>query len=433
MKTIYDSSLFPAFLTVSRLLFLLKLHERYSLAQLQSLQERKLRSLFQHAQREIPYYGNLFQSLSLRPENDNPLSLLKHLPILSKEEARELFRSEFLRNRAMDTEKSLLSVHTTGSTGTPLTVFLSEWEFLTASTFIVYGFLKSGASLRDSYGQIIVPGYQRNHFPFERLGILKQHYIDLREGVEEILRQLKLAKPSVLYSYPSVLSLLARQILSSEGSTYRPGLIVTHGELLTDQTRSLIAQAFGCPVRDSYGAAEAFRIAYECEHQRLHIIADSCVVEADETTLDADGAADLIITPLYLRRVPLIRYRIGDRGILSDDTCPCGSCLPVIRKLFGRCDDFLTLPSGRKISARAVNLLERVPGMIEYQIIQKKRDLFEVIVKPNREFSETTVREIERTISEGCSPEKVHIAVHTVQNVQRAPNGKLNAVLSEAR
>jgi phenylacetate-CoA ligase len=201
--------------------------------------------------------------------------------------------------------------------------------------------------------------------------------------------------------------------------------------MLSDRCRAFLSQAFSCSVRDSYGAAEVFRIAFECQFQRLHIIPDSAVVEVDESTLDSNGAADIIVTPLYLKTMPLIRYRLGDRVILSEDPCPCGSNFTTIRKIVGRSDDDLTLPSGKRISARAINLLENVPGIVEYQIIQKSRERFEVLVKPGTEYGPDSRRQIEQTIARGCAPEAVQVDVRIVEAVRRTPNGKLNAVISE--
>jgi phenylacetate-CoA ligase len=406
-------------------------HERLPLQRIKAMQEKRLQALVQHAAERVPFYRELFRQLKLHPEEIQTIEDLRRLPMLTKSEVRQNQKNLLADDEARATRGDILSIQTSGSTGLPLTIFLSRSEFIEGLALVIYGFLKCGGRIRDRYAQIIAPSSNRDTFAFERLGVLRQHFIDLRQGVENALSELNRLQPQVVYSYPSFLALMAKDNLQSHPLAYPVRLVITHGEMLSDRCRALLSQAFSCPVRDSYGAAEVFRIAYECQFQRLHIIPDSAVVEVDESTLDSNGAADIIVTPLYLKTMPLIRYRLGDRVILSEDPCPCGSNFTTIRKIVGRSDDDLTLPGGKRISARAINLLENVPGIVEYQIIQKSRERFEVHVKPGAEYGPDSQKQIEQTIARGCAPEAVQVDVRIVEAVRRASNGKLNTVISE--
>jgi phenylacetate-CoA ligase len=431
MNSIYETNSFLIAFLGASLFSRLKLHEHFTRAQLKSLQERRLQALITHAARNVPYYRELFRRMGIHPEEIRTVEDLKKLPILTRRDVREHFEALHEERQKRVPGRSLLSVQTTGSTGHPLTISLADSEFIQGLTFITYGFLRSGAKMTDSFAQIVVPSPHRGSFLFERMGLLRQHYIDLRQGVERTISQLNELQPRVIYSYPSFLALMAKDNLQSHPLEYPVRLVITHGEMLSDRCRALLSRAFSCPVRDSYGAAEVFRIAYECQFRRLHIIPDSAVVEVDESTLDSNGAADIVVTPLYLKTMPLIRYKLGDRVILSEDPCPCGSDFTTIRKIVGRSDDDLTLPGGKRISARAINLLENVPGIVEYQIIQKSRERFEVHVKTGTEYGPDSRRQIEQTIARGCAPEAVQVDIRIVEAVRRASNGKLNAVISE--
>jgi phenylacetate-CoA ligase len=224
---------------------------------------------------------------------------------------------------------------------------------------------------------------------------------------------------------------MANTILNHGVPAPHTKLIMCNGEILTPEVRKRIQQAFQCPVVDSYGAAEVFRIAIECRNQQFHILPDSAIVEIDETTRNSDGSAEILVTPLYLRTMPLIRYRLGDRITLSAERCSCGSSWPVIAKVLGRSDDLLTLPSGRRISPRALNTLDHVEGLKEYQIIQKRPSVFDVHVRPSPGFSEGSRAEIERAIITGCAPDRVSVRVIVADTLRRAQTGKLNAVTSE--
>jgi phenylacetate-CoA ligase len=143
-----------------------------------------------------------------------------------------------------------------------------------------------------------------------------------------------------------------------------------------------------------------------------------------------DGCSDILVTSLYHRTMPLIRYRLGDRIKLRKDPCACGDPLPAIETVVGRSDDFVTLPSGRKVSARAINLLEGVEGILEYQIVQQERDLFVVSVVPIGVLDAPKEEEIERIIQRGCGDEPIRVEVRSTSGIGRSRTGKLRAVVS---
>jgi phenylacetate-coenzyme A ligase PaaK-like adenylate-forming protein len=59
---------------------------------------------------------------------------------------------------------------------------------------------------------------------------------------------------------------------------------------------------------------------------------------------DGEPGARLLVTNLFNRTLPLIRYELDDLVTLSPDPCPCGRPLRVIAALEGRSDDILRLP-----------------------------------------------------------------------------------------
>ena len=129
--------------------------------------------------------------------------------------------------------------------------------------------------------------------------------------------------------------------------------------------------------------------------------------------------------------MPFIRYRIEDRIKLSDEACRCGVPFQIIEQIAGRSDDLLILPSGKRISARSVNVLEDVPGVMAYQTIQKKPDYFEVHVQTNGQFTPASAERIRQSIRDGCYGERVQVAVALQPALDRGRTGKLQAVISE--
>jgi hypothetical protein len=93
----------------------------------------------------------------------------------------------------------------------------------------------------------------------------------------------------------------------------------------------------------------------------------------------------------------------------------------------------VTLPGGRRLSARALNLLEDVPGILEYRVVQTEPGRFRVDLSPEPGFGDPSRQRVREAIQRGCAPDAVEVELRVVERVPRAPNGKLRAVVSEVR
>jgi phenylacetate-CoA ligase len=101
----------------------------------------------------------------------------------------------------------------------------------------------------------------------------------------------------------------------------------------------------------NYSAGEIGPIAYECKMNEghYHVAHTNVIVECDQsltTTIDGETVGRLLITHLHSYATPLIRYDIGDFGKLNEQ-CPCGHNGPTISHIFGRGKHFLRHPDGK--------------------------------------------------------------------------------------
>jgi phenylacetate-CoA ligase len=150
------------------------------------------------------------------------------------------------------------------------------------------------------------------------------------------------------------------------------------GETLTDAARRHIATSFGCPVSNYYGSSEAVGLTFECKHCQLHVNSDWYLLEpVDEENRPVPTgqlSCAVLVTNLANRVQPLIRYKMGDRVMLSPDLCPCGSPFPVI-SVIGRTDEVLTFPARQGgtvqiLPLAIVTVAEETPGVYSCQLIQ---------------------------------------------------------------
>ena len=105
----------------------------------------------------------------------------------------------------------------------------------------------------------------------------------------------------------------------------------------------------------------------------------------------------------------------------------------MFKKIVGREDDFVILPSGKIISPRMINVIENIPGIKEYQTIQVSKERFVVKLVKDKEFSERTISNIKKQIMIGCLGERVKIEVELVDRIHRERTGKLKAVVSKIK
>jgi phenylacetate-CoA ligase len=89
------------------------------------------------------------------------------------------------------------------------------------------------------------------------------------------------------------------------------------------------------------------------------------------------SSGEIVVTDLLNYGMPFIRYAMGDMGILTDEQCPCGRGLPLLKKVTGRTGDLLYTPDKKSIMSGSLvlYLVDEAPGLIgQVQIIQDRYD-----------------------------------------------------------
>ncbi len=172
---------------------------------------------------------------------------------------------------------------------------------------------------------------------------VRLRYLSLAAPIPEMVRFLNEESPNVLAGQPWVLRELARQQRTG-ALRLRLGALVPIAEVLEPDVRDEIAQAFIAPIRELYQASEGL-LASSCEHGRLHFNEDFVAVqlydEAGQPARDDEPARRMVVTDLYRRTQPIIRYELNDMVELDPAPCPCGSRFRVIKRIHGRADDLL--------------------------------------------------------------------------------------------
>jgi phenylacetate-CoA ligase len=230
-------------------------------------------------------------------------------------------------------------------------------------------------------------------------------------------------------------------LCSADVSGIEPKLIFSNGATLTEHTRSLARSRFGIEINDIYGAVEFARLAFECnEHSGLHLITDCAVTEfvEDGEPVSPGETGEIIVTRLDNFAMPLIRYKIGDLGIPTDEKCVCGRSWPLIRSVEGRTDDIFILGSGRKLhplfqNLRVVEVLKKnVYCISEYQIVQEEKNKIILKFVKGEDFDRKIIENIKENFDNSFRKlnEDVIVEVQIVEEITVERSGKKKRFLS---
>lgn len=399
--------------------------------QIIALQNRGLKKILNHAYVNVPYYHQLFDSLSMRPEDIASLKDLYKISILTKDIILANYPNNIL---ATNVDLSHCSPRmTSGSSGKKLEVVL---DYNVAS---LYRLMQLRQLINLGYKPWDRMVYIRYDPPVTRIilqkfGLFRRHYIPLEWTPERQLSEIFRLRPQVINAYPSVLYLLAKTIKQDQAENLRLKFLLSNSELLTQHVREYLENVFQCKVYDDYSCLEFSAIGFECRMQNIHMASDNVIVEIldeDGNQLPVGEQGRIIITSLNNYAMPYIRYEIGDVGALSDENCPCGRKFPVLKSIVGRCDDFLVMPSGHLIDPQtAVFQIEVIPEVKEFRVIQEKNYKIKVnIVSEEGAEFEQIKYQIKKKL-DSVFNNALKVDVTQVLKLERGSTGKHRSIIS---
>jgi phenylacetate-CoA ligase len=329
--------------------------------------------------------------------------------------------------------------HTSGTTGKPLDVW---WTRKTVRAW--YALFEArcrrwyGVSRQDRWailgGQLIMPRSQRRPPFWVWNAALNQLYMSSYHLAPDFISYyfdaLKHYRIRYVLAYTSSLYAIANEALQVGRNDLQMIVAITNAEPVFDYQRRAVAEALHCPVRETYGMAEIVAAASECTVGKLHLWPEVGWVELFESaqSMASDPPRGLVCTGLLNADMPLIRYRVGDSGVLPvlEEACSCGRTLPVLASIEGRTDDLLYTSDGRRIGRLDPVFKTQLP-LREAQIIQEALDKIRIRYVPTVNFTPAVVRSLVQRLQERLG--RVEVLLERVDEVPREKNGKFRAVL----
>jgi phenylacetate-CoA ligase len=262
---------------------------------------------------------------------------------------------------------------------------------------------------------------------------------DLSDSVlEKTLKKFQCKKFDYINGYTSSIVLFAKFLEQKNLvlKTVCPTLkcCVVTSEMLFENDKILMEKQFGVPIINEYGASELDLIAFQNTKNEWKINSETLFVEIlDEqnNVLPNGKEGRIVITSLYNKAHPFIRYDIGDIGILDEKST---FKKPILKKLIGRTNDVAILPSGKKSPGLTFyyvtkSIIEDDGNVKEFIIKQTKINTFEIEYVSKNELTSFQIHKIEKAITTYLEND-LFFTFTRKEKLERSKSGKLKQFIS---
>lgn len=323
--------------------------ESWSREQIETFQLERLNRVWQVARSSTAYYGRLAAAHRLPERFASLTEYQARMPALHKPTL-QANRLDLLAARPGPGSWRV----TGGSTGSATKVFWNA-EAARETLRARYRFYESwGIDLlervaflwghRLSYSPGLAGMLQRLREPLEdwlrsRLRLSAYHLSP--EVLRDYLRQMRLFRPSSLYSYSSAAYLLAREGRHNGQWPRSVRLVTLTGEPAYPHMVADIEQSLRVPAVVEYGCIECGLLANEWPDRKIHVREDLVFLE---TRPRSDGRHDILVSVLYNPSYPLLRYEVGDVTDAPLERPAVG--FAVLSNIVGRSNDLLLAANG---------------------------------------------------------------------------------------
>lgn len=404
----------------------------YSPSDLKELQLEKLKMLLAHAYQNVPWYRNKFRERNITPDDIITIEDLKLLPILTKFELRHHMKDLLAQgyNGRMSIAK------TSGSTGISMKFSKDRKSSGFGRAAMYRGHRWYGVDIGDKEAKLCwVPLNfpKKNVYAFEDflLNRFRQKSFELNETVlQDFYNKIKRRKPRYLMGFPSMAYQFA-QFLKERKINSEIGLkiIKVTSETLYDYQRETIKEVFQCPVVNEYGAAETGLMGFECPKHRIHMMSECVILEEDDNDDLGDGSREFIVSDLNNYTLPIIRYKLGDRGRLSNETCECGRGLPLIESIEGRTSDIAYTANMQRVHSSIFSYIlkevhKSVGGIQQLKVYQNRIGYLTLEIVRDSLFTNNTELYLRNFISQYFDRNTI-VDVEYVDDIKRDQSGKL--------
>lgn len=413
---------------------LLNKSQWWSEADLAAYQNECFVYVLNYAYKCSPFYRELYDTYGIDVSTIKSLVDIKQLPIITKDDIVSVYMEEKMLCKGVAKGSYMLS-QSSGSTGKRTKYYRSKKA---------YGF-NMAANLRGwnwmgyRIGDRIVKESQNNRTSklkliqdrVNKMVIFNHSYS--QEGVFKLYDLMKKIKPNFIRSHAEPMVFFIKKILGHGLQLPKLEGINTTGNILYEESRNYIENAFKCKIFDSY-SCDGGPTVFECPtHTCYHIADESGIIEIINENgyeVKSGEVGRVIATTFHNKAFPLIRYDsmdLAERG----DFCRCGRSLSTINKIIGRDNDIIVTTSGKFLIGQTfTTYMKRIPEIAAFQVHQitkKEVNIKIVLAKPVRD---DFLRQLELYWN-NYSNNELTFKVIVVPEIPLLPSGKTKFVIRD--
>lgn len=402
---------------------------------------KSLINLFRHCEESVPYYSSIIRNID-KSYNADPVDYLKNFPILT----RDLLRDHFDKLKSSDLHDRHWYLNTTGGSSGEPAIFIQDWEYAAKAGAMKLLFSKLvgkeigerevrlWGSIRDL--EKSSEGLRASVVNLIENAIFINSLLLTPQRMVRIIDLLNRVKPKLIVTYVTPIYELAKFAERKKVYIEPQSAIITSSFKLFPFMREKIESVFQCKVYDRYGSREFGDIA--CERPGIDGLWVAPwgnyleIVDPDGNRVPDGVEGDILVTSLTNYAMPLIRYKINDRGVFAKgSTDQYQQQGQIISEVIGRTMDFFkTKNNGLVVSGYFMAQLYFRDWISRYQIIQKSlSSIVYRIVKfsdpPQSEF-EDIIRVTKKAMGNDCS-----VSFEFVDDILPSPSGKYKFLVSE--
>ncbi len=333
---------------------------------------RELEAIVQYAWANAPAIRRKFEAAGIQPTEVRCLQDLERVPITRKSELSALQQADppfggFLGVPLDQLKRIYMSP---GPIYEPEAVHSANDRW--SQAFFAAGFRKGDIG-QITFSYHLVPAAFWFEDALQRLGC-----VSAPGGVGNTDLQVRMMRDLKVGAYigtPSFLNIVAGKAREMGYDLQRDlqlkvGFVA--GEMLSESLRTDLERTFGMIIRQGYGTADVGCMGYECFHKSGMHIPYNCIVEIvdpDSGRLLGPGEPGEIVTTVFDKAYPMIRFGTGDLSYYTEEPCPCGRTTARLMKIMGRLDQVTKVKGMFIHPSGAAEVAAKFPEIVAYQVV----------------------------------------------------------------
>lgn len=354
-----------------------------------------------YAKENAPFYKRSLAEFNFETE-DFTEDLIKQLPFTSKEDI-SLNNMDFL---AVPMNQVAEFCTTSGTSGEPITMYLTKQDLANLATNEARSFQLTGATSEDIFQLMTTIDKQFMAGLAYYLGVqeLNAGMVRIGPGVPALQwKSIFLNKPTVLIAVPSFIINLI-DFAKSNGIDFNQSTvrsIVCIGEAIREDDLTMnvlgkrITKDWNVQLYSTYASTEMGAAFTECTEQKGCHLNDNLLYlevlnDAGEEVEDGE-TGEVVVTTLGRTGTPLIRYKTGDIARVYRSRCACGDNSPRLGPIIGRKNQMIKYKGTTIFPNSIFEIFDGIPEVTCYKVEISKdylgNDAITILLEKKIEFS----------------------------------------------